>query len=67
MRRRPSLTVVVLIALALATGLAAVTWGQSGEYKIGVLEPLTGPLAGEGKRHLEGFEVALSAALRRLS
>ena len=57
MRRRPSLTVVVLIALA--TGLAAVTWGQSvsGEYKIGVLEPLTGPLAGEGKRHLEGFEI----------
>jgi len=22
-----------------------------------VLEPLTGPLAGEGKRHLEGFEI----------
>src|SRR5207248_4912863 len=30
---------------------------QSGEYKIGVLEPLTGPLAGEGKRHLEGYEI----------
>src|SRR5256886_743614 len=39
------------------TALAAVTHGQSGEYKIGVLEPLTGPLAGEGKRHLEGFEI----------
>jgi branched-chain amino acid transport system substrate-binding protein len=28
-----------------------------GEYKIGVLEPLTGPLAFEGKRHLEGYEI----------
>src|SRR5207244_9909141 len=44
----------ILITL---TVLAAVTYGQSGEYKIGVLEPLTGPLAGEGKRHLEGFEI----------
>jgi branched-chain amino acid transport system substrate-binding protein len=56
MRRRSSLLAVVVIAL-LGTGLAAVTWGQSGEYKIGVLEPLTGPLAGEGRRHLEGFEI----------
>lgn len=31
--------------------------GLSGEYKIGVLEPLTGPLAFEGKRHLEGYEI----------
>src|SRR5712691_8006392 len=29
----------------------------SGEYKLGVLEPLTGPLAFEGKRHLEGLEI----------
>jgi len=29
-----------------------------GAYKIGILEPLTGPLAFEGKRHLEGFEIA---------
>ena len=29
----------------------------SGEYKIGLLEPLTGPLAFEGKRHVEGYEV----------
>jgi branched-chain amino acid transport system substrate-binding protein len=58
MRRRFPL-VVTVVALALTTGLAVATWGQalSGEYKIGVLEPLTGPLAGEGKRHLEGFEV----------
>jgi branched-chain amino acid transport system substrate-binding protein len=35
------------------------THGQSppGEYKVGVLEPLTGPLASEGKRHLEGYEI----------
>src|SRR2546425_353529 len=49
-----------LLALALAlTGLLAVGHGQSltGEYKIGVLEPLTGPLAFEGKRHLEGYEI----------
>ncbi len=56
MRRRGFfLAVVVLVAL---TGwLAASVHGQSGEYKIGVLEPLTGPLAGEGKRHLEGLEI----------
>ena len=28
-----------------------------GEYKIGVLEPLTGNLATQGKLHLEGYEV----------
>ena len=58
MRRRIALTVAV-VSLALTAWLTAATWGQalSGEYKIGVLEPLTGPLAGEGKRHLEGFEV----------
>src|SRR5574341_722269 len=53
-------TVAVVVALALVLGtLGAVAHGQplSGEYKIGVLEPLTGPLAGEGKRHLEGYEI----------
>ena len=54
-RRLPIL--VAVIALVLTAGLAALTWGQAGEYKIGVLEPLTGPLSGEGKRHLEGFEI----------
>ena len=58
MGRRFPLTVAAVV-LALPVWLAAPTWGQalSGEYKIGVLEPLTGPLAGEGKRHLEGFEI----------
>jgi len=58
MRRRPVPTVVTALAVVLGVTVAAVH-GQplSGEYKIGVLEPLTGPLAGEGKRHLEGYEI----------
>jgi branched-chain amino acid transport system substrate-binding protein len=52
------LLVAALLALVtLATGWLVAVHAQSGEYKIGVLEPLTGPLAGEGKRHLEGFEI----------
>jgi branched-chain amino acid transport system substrate-binding protein len=52
----------ISLAFSLLVGLVAVatvSHGQapSGEYKIGVLEPLTGPLASEGKRHLEGFEI----------
>jgi branched-chain amino acid transport system substrate-binding protein len=52
--------VVALASLGLVvTGLLAVVHGQgtSGEYKIGLLEPLTGALAFEGKRHLEGYEI----------
>jgi branched-chain amino acid transport system substrate-binding protein len=49
---------IVTIAFVLVSGaLLATVHGQSGEYKIGVLEPLTGPLAGDGKRHLEGYEI----------
>src|SRR5262250_1817956 len=62
MRRRP-LVFSVLVAVA-SFALAAVaivpgSFGQAtqGEYKIGVLEPLTGPLAFEGKRHIDGYEV----------
>ncbi|MBI4587932.1 MAG: ABC transporter substrate-binding protein [Candidatus Rokubacteria bacterium] len=54
---RAALVISVLVAFA---GLAVTTsQGQSltGEYKIGVLEPLTGPIAFEGKRHLEGYEM----------
>jgi branched-chain amino acid transport system substrate-binding protein len=47
---------VVVIAILTAFGLAEAQPLQ-GEYKIGVLEPLTGPLAFEGKRHLEGYEI----------
>ncbi|RPH79221.1 MAG: hypothetical protein EHM88_14650, partial [Candidatus Rokuibacteriota bacterium] len=48
--------VIGLVALALGAG---VVQGQqlSGEYKIGVLEPLTGNLAVQGKLHLEGYEI----------
>jgi len=48
--------VVGIIALALGAGVAH---GQQlqGEYKIGVLEPLTGNLATQGKLHLEGYEI----------
>ena len=50
--------VVLLGFVAVALGVGAVQGQQlSGEYKIGVLEPLTGNLAAEGKRHLEGFEI----------
>ena len=51
------LLAILSASIVALSALAAVTHGQSGEYKIGVLEPLTGPLAGEGKRHLEGYEV----------
>jgi len=49
-----ALAVFALVSLAVTS-----SEGQSltGEYKIGVLEPLTGPLAFEGKRHLEGYEI----------
>jgi branched-chain amino acid transport system substrate-binding protein len=50
--------IVATLAILLGGGPDAVR-GQSpsGEYKIGVLEPLTGNLAFEGKRHMEGLEV----------
>ncbi|HXG15327.1 MAG TPA: ABC transporter substrate-binding protein [Calidithermus sp.] len=48
------LTVVVALAVAVSGPQAQ---PLAGEYKIGVLEPLTGPLAFEGKRHLEGYEI----------
>ena len=49
----------IVTLLALASFLVPGSEGQplKGEYKIGLLEPLTGPLAGEGKRHLEGYEI----------
>src|SRR5205085_4249498 len=60
MRKRTTLMWVVIVGLvALALGVSAVQGQQplSGEYKIGVLQPLTGNLAAEGKRHLEGYEL----------
>ena len=40
-----------------ALGTAAQAQALQGEYKLGVLEPLTGNLATQGKLHLEGYEV----------
>jgi branched-chain amino acid transport system substrate-binding protein len=49
--------VLALVTLALPVALGASAQPLQGEYKVGVLEPLTGPLAFEGKRHLEGYEI----------
>src|ERR1044071_6693896 len=50
-----------LIAGALGAVLAfhlGITQAQlKGEYRLGVLEPLTGNLAVQGKLHLEGYEI----------
>jgi branched-chain amino acid transport system substrate-binding protein len=58
MRHVKGSLVVGFVALALGVGALVQAQPQlSGEYKIGVLEPLTGNLAAEGKRHLEGYEL----------
>jgi branched-chain amino acid transport system substrate-binding protein len=49
--------VASLVAVALGAGLVQGQQQPSGEYKIGVLEPLTGNLAVQGKLHLEGYEI----------
>src|SRR5262245_64437126 len=49
--------VLAVDTLALLAAPGASAQSLQGEYKIGVLEPLTGPLAFEGKRHLEGYEI----------
>jgi len=48
---------VILLAPAAVRVPGAEAQQPQGEYKIGVLEPLTGPLASEGKRHLVGYEI----------
>jgi branched-chain amino acid transport system substrate-binding protein len=57
MHPSPSRLVLAVVALALLAAPGASAQPLQGEYKIGVLEPLTGPLAFEGKRHLEGYEI----------
>jgi branched-chain amino acid transport system substrate-binding protein len=60
-RRHVALSAVIAVIALTFVSLPFVrsTEGQAlqGEYKIGLLEPLTGPLAFEGKRHLDGYEV----------
>ncbi|MDO8479249.1 MAG: ABC transporter substrate-binding protein [Candidatus Rokubacteria bacterium] len=62
MRRRHAVLSAFIAVIALtfiSPPFVRSTEGQAlqGEYKIGLLEPLTGPLAFEGKRHLDGYEV----------
>lgn len=52
-----AVVVVAIIALALGAGVVQGQQPPRGEYKIGVLEPLTGNLAVQGKLHLEGYEI----------
>ncbi|MGH7391142.1 MAG: ABC transporter substrate-binding protein [Candidatus Rokuibacteriota bacterium] len=49
--------VLAVFTLVAAPGVATTEAQLKGEYKVGVLEPLTGPLASEGKRHLAGYEI----------
>jgi len=51
----PSAVALSILVALMASAIVDRAGGQAlrGEYKVGVLEPLTGPLAVEGKRHLE--------------
>src|SRR5689334_8463854 len=61
MPRRGALTAVVLLTALTLVSAALIGGSESqalqGEYKSGVLAPLTGALAFEGRRHLEGYEI----------
>jgi branched-chain amino acid transport system substrate-binding protein len=50
---------VTAVTAVFSLTLAGLAHSQAlqGEYKLGVLEPLTGNLATQGKLHLEGYEV----------
>src|SRR5207249_2581902 len=52
-----AVVVLGIVALALVAGVVQGQQAPSGEYKIGVLEPLTGNLAVQGKLHVEGYEI----------
>ncbi len=49
--------VVISTAVSMLGAAAVHAQALKGEYKLGVLEPLTGNLATQGKLHLEGYEV----------
>jgi branched-chain amino acid transport system substrate-binding protein len=57
MNHRKRVAAVLALVALVAGAVSAEGQSPTGEYKIGVLEPLTGPLAFEGKRHLEGYEI----------
>jgi branched-chain amino acid transport system substrate-binding protein len=49
--------IVISTAVSMLGAAAVHAQALKGEYKLGVLEPLTGNLAVQGKLHLEGYEV----------
>ena len=56
-KQAPACRTVVLFALiAVAAGFASQAVAQN-QIKIGILEPLSGPIAAEGRRQLNGMEV----------
>jgi len=57
MKKARVLAAVVAAVITSVLGSAAHGQALKGEYKLGVLEPLTGNLAVQGKLHLEGYEV----------
>ena len=57
MRKLAWAVFIGVVAVALGVGGVQGQAQLQGEYKIGVLQPLTGNLAAEGKRHLEGYEL----------
>ncbi|MBI1963094.1 MAG: ABC transporter substrate-binding protein [Candidatus Rokubacteria bacterium] len=54
---RKPLVLVVLVLAAVALCLAGETAAQKGPIKVGLLVPQTGPLAGNGKDMINGFEL----------
>ena len=61
MRHLTRTVAVILCGATPLVGASRAAYAQTpqGEYKIGILEPLTGPLAFEGKRHLEGYQIMI--------
>ena len=57
MKNMKWVAVASAIAVSLLGTAAVQAQALQGEYKLGVLEPLTGNLATQGKLHLEGYEV----------
>jgi branched-chain amino acid transport system substrate-binding protein len=54
---RKPLVLIVLVLAAVALCLAGETAAQKGPIKVGLLVPQTGPLAGNGKDMINGFEL----------
>src|SRR5262245_30148970 len=65
---RMIMTRVALLALAgLSLAAGSVVWAQRGPIKIGLLVPLTGPLAANGKEMVNGLTLYLDQQGQRLA